>query len=150
MNVLKAQWKPSKEGRLLIGPYSYSGQLQLLLDEEPAWDEFVFRKYGPFLFASLDGFVRVYVHKPGTRAGFAGRTITLNVEGEKKDFHGSLWDPISLRDAPDDLPQFRSVSITADPKVMKRGYTFGAAYMLKSIFETLAQEAEVLDATKAD
>ena len=106
---------------ILHGNKVYPGSLHLLVDEIP---KVIYKKIGNYFYGEKDGFVSLYEHQKGTTDGFAGRTITLDIEGVgKKDFKGSLWDPFDL---PDDIPKFFNVSITTDPEAMEIGHTFMA------------------------
>ena len=142
MKILDVKWKPiNKQYNCLIsGHLTYSGTLQVLVDKKI--DTGVYKKYGAYLYAENDGFVSVYLHKPGTTQGFAGAKITLNIEGEQKTFKGSLWEPTGF-DNTSILPEYRSISLTDDLEVMKRGHTFWHAYVTKSLYEELCKKVNV-------
>lgn len=121
----------------LSGHRAYQYTLKILVDEIPH-DEMVFKKYGPFLYAEKEGFVRIYKHEPGTTNGFAGRTIALNVEGRPMAFTGSLWDPMSYRQQKENnVPSYRACSVTTKQRVMELGYTFYAGYLTKQLYYNL-------------
>ncbi len=144
--IKKIQYKKAEyNGRsvtLLSGHMGYKGSIQILVNEVPKGEDFVFRKIGVFLFAEKEGFVEIYRHDIGSTDGFAGREITLNVEGEEKTFKGSLWDPTGFDDM-GEIPEYRSVSITDDPKVMETGYTFYSGYVTKKVYDKLAKKLRI-------
>jgi len=142
MKILKANWKPVEHFTgILHGNQSYNGTLQLLVDEIPH-DKMKFKKIGRFFYAEKDGYCRVYEHKNGTTDGFAGRTITLDIDGVgEMDFKGSLWDPW---ECPDTIPKYFNISVTIDPKAMETGHTFYSGKI------TWALAEEIIDSLNAD
>lgn len=139
MKILEAKWVPNKKHGILHGNLSYNGSLHLLVDEIP---DVKFKKIGNFFYGEKDGYVRLYEHKRGTTQGFAGRTITLDIEGVgEMDFHGCLWDPF---ECPKEIPKHFCIGITTEPGVMEKGYTF---YSGKITWE-LAQK--IINSIEAD
>ena len=124
---------------LISGHLTYTGSLQVLVDKKTDAESRVYKKYGKYLYAEDDGFVSVYLHNPGSTQGFAGEKIKLNVEDEEKTFTGSLWDPTGYDDT-SGLPEYRSVSLTDDPQVMEKGFTFWHAYITKFLYEELCKK----------
>jgi len=121
MEILKSEWKPADIQILNTGNICYPGKLNLLVNEIP---KVIFKKIGNFFYGEKEGYVRLYEYKPGSKDGFGGRTITLDIEGiGEMDFTGTLWDPFSI---PDDIPKFFCVGITTDPEVFERGHTYMA------------------------
>jgi len=142
MKILKSEWKPSDRGIINTGNMIYQGSLHLLVDYVP---KVTFKKIGNFFYGENEGYVRLYKHEPGTKDGFAGRTITLNIEGVgEMDFKGCLWDPFSI---PDDIPKFFCVGITTDPKVFDRGFTYTAGKitweLAKEIIDSLGVDVKL-------
>jgi len=118
MKILEAKWENTKMN-ILHGNTVYPGSLHLLVDEIP---DVIFKKIGNFFYGEKDGYVQLYEHKKGTKNGFAGRTITLDIEGVgAMDFVGCLWDPY---ECPSTVPKHFAVGITTDPEVIKRGHTY--------------------------
>jgi len=143
--ILDVQWKKAEiygmPCTLIAGHRGYSGSLQLLLDKRPLLEDFTFKKYGNMFFAEVDGFVRVFLHEPGTTKGFAGSEWILNFEDGPKTFKGCLWEPTEFNDT-SKVPEYRAVSITDDKEVMKRGHTFGAGYVTKELYDELLEKVE--------
>lgn len=138
MKILKSEWKPSEISILNTGNLCYSGSLHLLVDEIP---KVKFKKFGNFFYGERDGYIRLYEYQPGTKDGFGGRTITLNIDGlGDMDFMGTLWDPFSI---PDDIPKFFNVGITTDPKVFERGHTYMAGKITWDLAKEILNELEV-------
>ncbi|MGD2065841.1 MAG: hypothetical protein PVI43_01560 [Candidatus Bathyarchaeota archaeon] len=137
--ILKSKYKESllygKPCKTIAGHLKYDGMIQLLVDEIPH-NEMVFRWYGKFLYAEKYGYVRVYHHKPGTKDGFAGRSITININGNKTTFNGDLWDPTGFSKM-ESVPEYRAVCITEDLAAYNRGYTFYAGYVTKELYEKI-------------
>ena len=144
MKILDVKWKPMDKlySGLISGHLNYSGTLHVLVDKRVNVENRVYKKYGKYLYSEDDGFVSVYLHNPGSTRGFAGAKNTLNVEGEQKTFVGSLWDPTGYDDTTG-LPEYRSVSLTDDPQVMEKGFTFFHAYVTKSLYEELCEKIGV-------
>ncbi len=143
MEILEAKWIPSDTKILQTGNVAYNGSLHLLVDKIP---EVVFKKMGDYLYGENEGYVRLYHYQKGTTRGFAGRTITLDLEGfGEMDFVGSLWDPMGP--LPDNIPKFFSVGITEDPEDMERGNTFMAGKitwdLAKSTFDSIPEDGKV-------
>jgi hypothetical protein len=138
--ILKIQYKKSSymghECRTISGHMSYDGMIQVLVDKIPL--DFDHKRIGSYLYAEIDGFVSIYKHEPGTTSGFGGRKITLTVEGGKVDYKGSLWDPFSVDN--DNVPEYRAISITDDPKVMEDGHTFYHFYVTKKLYDELCNK----------
>ena len=144
MKIIRTQYRSStlfgKPCKTIAGHMKYDGKLQLLVDEMPKLASMEFKRYPPFLFAEQEGFVRIYEHKPGTKDGFAGREIQLNVEGELILFKGDLWDPMGFSDV-SHVPEYRAVSITTESEVMAHGFTFYAGYVVKQLYDKLMEYA---------
>lgn len=124
----------------ISGHRGYSGSLQLLLDKRPVFEDYTFKRYGNMFFAENEGFVRVFLHRPGTTKGFAGSEYTLNFEEGPETFKGSLWDPTQFDDT-SKIPEYRAVSITDEKDVMEKGYTFYAGYVIKKLYNELLDQA---------
>jgi len=144
--IKKVKYKPAtyngKPVRLLSGHMVYSGTIQVLVNEVPKASDFEFKRIGKFLFAERDGFVKIFKHEPGSKDGFGGWELTLNVGGDRITYKGCLWDPMGFDDM-SNVPEYRSVSITDDPEVMKVGYTFYSGYVTKKLYEKLCKKAGV-------
>lgn len=140
--ILQCRWKPMRPGLtgIIHGHLMYTGTLQVLVDRLPEVRKAVHRRIGKYLYAEQDGWVSVYLHRPGSTGGFAGREIALNIEGKEKAFHGSLWGPTEFDDT-SGLPEYRAVTITDRPDVMERGYTFCGYYVTKVFFDQLLESA---------
>lgn len=143
MEIIKSKWKPSgiKNGGILHNGRVYNGTLELLVDKIPKVE---FEQKGLFYYGEKDGYVEVYKHEPGSTRGFAGRDITLKFkDGSEKTFHGSLWDPFGI---PKELNWF-NVSITEDPKVFEKGWTYYGGKitidLAKKLIEKLNPEPDV-------
>lgn len=125
MEILEVRFKDD-ETNYLHGKNVMRGEVQVLIDEFPKRK--IFKRKGNYLISENDGLVTIYEHQHGTTDGFAGRTITLDIENEGSvTFKGSLWDPFSL---PKDLHVYH-VSITDSTDVWERGHTFYAGKILE-------------------
>jgi len=141
IEVLKAIWVPSNV-HIISGPFVSDGSLKLLLNKLPNWDNVVYTRHENCIVAELEKFIRVYVHRPGTGDGFGGKEISLNLNNEGTVlFRGSLWSPTSSRDIPDSVPDFGPVSITDDPLVLLRGFTYYSAHILAPWYDELESMA---------
>jgi len=144
MKVLDVKWKPLEKpyNGLMSGHLTYNGYLQVLVDKRPDKDERVYKRYGDYLYSENDGFVSTYKHEKGTTEGFAGAVITLNIEGKQTTFKGSLWDATGYDDT-SGLPEYRAISLTDDPEVMKKGHMFWHSYITKSLYEDLCKKVKI-------
>ena len=143
IEILDMQWKPKPKriDAIINGHLCYQGSLQLLLNYVPGHRDFLFKRCGNYFFAEQEGFVSVFLYKARGTQGFAGREITLNIEGAGEiTFKGSLWDPTSFDDT-SGLPEYRAVSLTDKKEVMERGHTFYAGYVTKELYEELMRKA---------
>ena len=136
MNIIDVKWEPARDGVTILHWGPGDGSLQVLVDELP---KHVYRKIGRHYYSEQDGFVSVFLHDPTNNRGFAGREFSLDMEdGSVRTFKGTLWDPM---ESSDDLPEFCSISITADPEVMERGYTFYSGKVTLDLYLELRNRA---------
>lgn len=112
--------------------YANCPSLKVLLSRVPKEDEFVYTKTKDGLyFAETHGICRFFSYtQPGR--GFGGRVFTILLEnGEHVDLKGP-WSSGSYAMNQYGFGPCMEVSITDDPKVWERGYTFWAGSMLVS------------------
>lgn len=134
IKIKKALAIKLEEYKVLHGGYEYNYQFKILVSRMIKRDEFKFKKSGSYYYAEKNGFFQIFEHEPGTKDGFAGSTIALNMGSEIKTFEGSLWDPFTV---PDDLKVFVCVSITDSEDDFNRGYTFVAGKITKKLFNKI-------------
>ncbi len=141
MKIKKSKWKPVDEkfnGGILSGHLTYNGTLQLLVDKIP---EVEYERIGNYFYGEKDGYCSVYEYQKGSTDGFAGRTITLKIKGGGNvDFKGSLWDPMLK---PENIPEYRHISITTDAEVFERGYTFYGGKITTKLWDKLLKKLKV-------
>ena len=117
--------------------YANSPQLKVLVDKAPDHSLLRYEKRGGLYFAHLDGYVSFfYYDKPGD--GYAGRVFDITLlDGTQV----SLKGPWSSRAGCVNNAGFEpclNVSLTDDPTVWTRGYTFfAAAVTLKAVLPAL-------------
>jgi len=137
MQIIKVQWRPIKKpfNSILSGHQKSNGTMELLVDKIPKpkcdW-------IGDFIYGEEAGYCQIFEFKAGTIDGFGGRTIKIKFnDGAIRTFVGCLWDPFSV---PNTVPKHRHVSVTTDPRVMDRGFTFSAGKITAELFSSLAED----------
>lgn len=128
MKIFEAQFKNDTR-------FSNGLGLELLVDKIPQTSEMCYKRFGSYFYAEKDGYVSCYMHDPGTTQGFAGREFKLNVDGEIREFKGSLWD--DYPDKSSGVPEYESVSITSEKKVFDIGHTFYAGKIIKELYDLI-------------
>lgn len=103
-------------------------RLQVLVDEIPPMESMVFEsaKNDQIWYAEKGGYVRFFSgHPDKDGSGYGGRSYTLNTQGGQVVLNG----PYSSRAGVMNKEGFGpcvDVSITSDPSVLKKGYTFSS------------------------
>ena len=141
--ILEVQWRPELNySSVIAGHKHYRGQLELLVDSYPTFDSY--RKIGNYFWAEDGPFISVYLHRPNSKDGFAGRTIELTmVDGSVQGFHGSLWGPTEF-DNTSELPEYDHVAVTDSQKVMRDGHTFYAMSIKSDAWQDLYERSTLI------
>lgn len=129
------------------GAYANSAKAKLLVDELPPHDSFIYEERDKYFFAKSRGICRFYSnHNPGE--GFAGRHFNLTmIDGSEVTLKGP-WSGNSMGANKRGWPLCREVSITDDPEVWERGYTFSASVVTLPVLQRailIASHKYVLD-----
>lgn len=116
--------------------------LEVLVDKIPDRDSLVYDQKGSFYFAEKDGYVSFFHYsRPGE--GYGGRKFTINVNGKQKYLIGP-WSSNSVSMEQAGFQRTANVSLTDDPKVMEKGYTFYGANLTFEKFEEACKIANGL------
>lgn len=125
MKILKAKVKDYDQ-------FDNLPTLEILVDKIPDNDSLIYEQKGSSYFAEKDGFVSFfYYNEPGR--GYGGRIFTINTKDGKKDLIGP-WSSNSKAMKDSGFMDSVGVSITDDPKVMEKGFTFFAGHITYELF----------------
>jgi hypothetical protein len=113
--------------------------MQILVDSIPKRHRIRYIKKGPIYYGELEGYVHfIYYERPGE--GFGGAEYKMHMQdGSVKVLKGP-WSSSASTVNGLGLGPCADVSMTDDPKVFKRGYT----YLARSITMPLMEEAAKL------
>lgn len=120
--------------------YANPPHLELLVDTLD--HEFTYRAkqtdHGTAYFAETEGHVRFFHHSPNNERGYGGYVFHITLtDGTTRNVRGP-WSSNGEQMEKYFGIQTESVSITDDPAVFERGYTFRAGHITTELFQTAA------------
>lgn len=102
--------------------------LECLVDKIPKREELRYTQTAGKYWAEKDGYVSFFYHNPGDETGFGGQVFTLNMfDGSVRNIKGPWSSRCGVMNRY--FPHSVSCTMTDDPKVWSRGYTFYSAHI---------------------
>jgi len=136
MKILKAKVRNSTE-------FDNLPTLEVLVDEIPDYKSLVYEQKGCCYFAEKDGLVDFYYYSsPGEGYGGSKFSIIMK-DGSTKVLEGP-WSGNSLGMEQAGFMRSVNVSLTDDPKVFEKGYTFSGAHLTLDKFIEACKVADCL------